>query len=66
MLTDAAARSAIGAVLHHAVNAEEIRKNQQRAEDRKIICLVSERKIPSCAPIEVKKFELTAGYRSGM
>lgn len=59
MLTDAAARSAIGAVYITPSMPKRYGKISSSGS-RKIICLVSERKIPFFgAPMEVKKFELT-------
>ena len=59
MLTYAAARSAIGAVYITPSMPKRYGKISSSGS-RKIICLVSERKIPFFgAPIEVKKFELT-------
>ena len=59
MLTDAAARSAIGAVYITPSMPKRYGKISSSGS-RKMICLVKERKIPFFgAPIEVKKFELT-------
>ena len=63
MLTDAAARSAIGAVYITPSMPKRYGKISSSGS-RKIICLVSERKIPFFgAPIEVTKCQLTGWLR---